>query len=439
LSSISKNTFKTLFRQVIGVLIQLFSVVIIARNLGVEGNGLYGIAILLPTFMSLLFSFGLNSSNIYLIGKKQYSLTTVYSSVILISIIIILIAMFCGFFSIYFFNTSLFPNVDFDILLIALCIFPFSFFYLLHLSFLQAIEDFSSYNIVSLVRPILFFCVILLLYYFKYLTLRNVILLSFVNSLISSFIATYFVYRKNFNFKIKAISKKYIIHALTYGFKSHITNLVAFINYRADMFLLNIFSTPIDVGIYYIGIQIVERMWILSSSMSTVLFPRFVKLQNDSKTRVLLITKAFRIVFLLTLLISILLIITGYYLIELIFGKQYIDSYVAIIILIPGVVFGAGSRILANSIAAKGKPELNMYTSLIAMVLNIFLNILFIPIYGFLGAALATSISYSLNLGLRIWLIKRIEPFFYLKDLFITKKDFCFIYNKSLGFINNRV
>lgn len=52
-------------------------------------------------------------------------------------------------------------------------------------------------------------------------------------------------------------------------------------------------------------------------------------------------------------------------------------------------------RILANDLYGRGKPELNIYVSLVSVMLNIILNILWIPKFGIAGAASATSARQS--------------------------------------------
>ena len=436
MSGVAVNSINTLVRQIVSVLVQLFSMIIIARELGVESNGKYALAILLPTFLAMFVTLGLNASNIYFIGKKTYSRSVIYSTSMIMSIVIILIGLLVGFSSIYFFGGYLFPNMNYKLLYLALFIFPFSFVFSIQLSFLQAIENFSDYNLVSLFRPILFFLFIITLYITGNLTLKYVVFISIVNPFLSFLFALYFISKNNLSIVFKSFSKKYMSRSLNYGIKSHLTNLVAFINYRADIFLLNFFSNPVSVGIYYVSIQIVERLWILSSSMSIVLFPRFVNLLNNDKERIDLVTKSFRLVIVLTFLASVLMIFFGMYFINVMFGVEYSNSYLAILCLIPGVVLGAGSRILANSIAATGRPELNMYTSFFVMLLNIILNIILIPKFGYLGAAISTSISYSINLTLRIWLINRIEYSFKIKNLIVNVDDFKFIYLKSKAMLN---
>lgn len=429
--SIAKNSKKTLIRQVISILIQLITITVIARTLGVEGNGKYAIAMLLPIFLAQFLSMGINSSIIYYIGNKENSDEEIYANSWIISLLIIVLGVVIGLFLIGFFQEKLFPNIEQDILYLSLVIFPFSFLYSNLLAFLQAKENFTTYNIASLTNAIVLFIIIISLYFLSLITIKNVIISGVLSLVISIVVTYYFVKKEKFTYVMNCISKKTIYKILSYGLRSHVSNLVTFVNYRADIFLLNLLSNPIAVGLYYVGVQIVERLWIVSSAMSTVLFPRFVALKEDDEARNEVVAKSFRIVVLLTLFASILLIAFGYLFIKILFGVEYLDAYYIILELLPGVILGAGSRILANAIAAKGKPEYNMYTSVVAMIINIILNIVLIPFYSFLGAAIATSIAYSLNTVMRIGLYKKVENDFSLKKLIISQTDIKYLIEKG--------
>jgi O-antigen/teichoic acid export membrane protein len=52
----------------------------------------------------------------------------------------------------------------------------------------------------------------------------------------------------------------YMKRAATYGIQAHISNILGFLNYRVDMFLVNWFLGPAAVGLYSVGVGIVEKL-----------------------------------------------------------------------------------------------------------------------------------------------------------------------------------
>ena len=98
-------------------------------------------------------------------------------------------------------------------------------------------------------------------------------------------------------------------------------------------------------------------------------------------------------------------------------------AFIPFFILLPGVIAGAGARIVSNDIAARGKPELNMYTAILTVSINIISNIVFIPIYGLKGAALATTLSYFLNLIIKLIIYWKETGVVFTEVIFIKLND----------------
>lgn len=69
-------------------------------------------------------------------------------------------------------------------------------------------------------------------------------------------------------------NKTYLKRAATYGMQAHLANILGFLNYRLDMFLVNSSLGPAAVGLYSVGVELVEKLWMVSHVASVVLFPR---------------------------------------------------------------------------------------------------------------------------------------------------------------------
>lgn len=180
-------------------------------------------------------------------------------------------------------------------------------------------------------------------------------------------------------------------------------------NYRADIFLVNLFLTPAATGIYVIAVQVSEKLWMPSQAASTVLLPRLSAMQQTPEARKDLMKKSFWEVSGFTVLTSGLVAIALYCFISPVFGEEYVEALPAFLWLLPGIIAGAGARIYANYIAAVGKPELNMYIAIGVVTVNVAGNVLLVPTYGILGAAWATSVAYCLNAVLKVWLVKKMQ------------------------------
>jgi len=96
-----------------------------------------------------------------------------------------------------------------------------------------------------------------------------------------------------------------------------------------------------------------------------------------------------------------------YFLLEPVFGDEYQASLEPFLWLLPGVIAGAGARVFSNAIAAIGRPEWNFYVSLLVVSINVLCNLLLIPLLGLVGAAIATTIAYGVNLLIKGYIVLR--------------------------------
>ena len=95
--------------------------------------------------------------------------------------------------------------------------------------------------------------------------------------------------------------------------------------------------------------------------------------------------------------------------IVLLYSPQFFSSVRPLQILLPGIAVGGADSILAHDIAGRGKPLVNSYISIIALIVNIILNIIWIPKFGIEGAAWASTISYGLTFVGRVLIYSRIS------------------------------
>lgn len=425
-NSIKSNSIKTLFRHILGILVQLINITIIARLLGPEGNGIYSLILLIPNFLALLFSMGFNTSIVYFIGKKEDDLNTIFNTSLFFITFLTIIIYSISYMILKSFSINIIKDVNENLLILGLALFPVLIINNTLVSFFHGLEKFKDLNILLLCQPIIYLVLLSILYLFNLFNLTNVLYLIIISYLFTTILALILMRKIHISFNFKNYSKKFLVKLLKYGFKTHIANLVSFVNYKADLYILSLFVSLSNIGIYAIAVQIVERLWVISKSFTTVLLPRFVQI-DSSQDRVNLISKSFRIILILTSFLAICLSLLGYQIISIIFGNEYLNAYYVILFILPGIIFGAGTKVLSSSISARGKPELNMYTSIISMIINIVLNFILIPIYDIYGAAISTTISYTCNTIFKIIIIKKLENNFENKLLIIQINDFKYI------------
>jgi O-antigen/teichoic acid export membrane protein len=423
LRELYKNVATTFGRQLSAGIIQLVTIAIIARTYGPEGNGVYAIALLLPTTLTALLNLGIAPANVYFLGSGKIATAIAWRSNLRIFVWIAIpgtllggMAILAGLFE------NWFPGVPMHLFMIALFAFPSSFFLTLTSSIFQGLQKFNQLNLIYFAQP---FVNLICITFFALIGARDIfwLLISYLFASITTIIIAVY--------SLMPLLKKtgsnfpgHIRASINYGYKAHLSNILAFVNYKADIFLVNFFIGPAGTGLYVIAVQLVERLWILSQAVSTVLLPRLSQLSNDECKRNTLTPLVSRLVLAITLFGALCLAIVGYPLIIAFFGNDFRDAYIPLLLLLPGIVAGSGARVLANDIAARGRPELNMYTSFIVVTANIIGNIILIPTYGLIGAAIATSAAYTLNFILRLAVHRYFTAVPVLNSIIATRRDF---------------
>ena len=73
--------------------------------------------------------------------------------------------------------------------------------------------------------------------------------------------------------------------AMRFGSKTYPANVLQFLNFRLDLFLLNALATTADVGRYSVAVSVTSVMWLLPRALSAVVFPRVAHLSAGEAAR----------------------------------------------------------------------------------------------------------------------------------------------------------
>ena len=180
----------------------------------------------------------------------------------------------------------------------------------------------------------------------------------------------------------------------SYGLRAHPANVLAYLGYRLDVFLVDGFKGAAAVGLYGAGVVVVEGLWMPSQAISTALFPTIAAERTESTRRQITPLVVRSTLWLTSILAAILFVAAGP-VIDLLYSSRFSASAAVVRILVPGIVLFAAARVLGNDIAARGRPLVNSVVASASVLFNIGLNVVLIPRYGINGAAWASTGSYA--------------------------------------------
>jgi len=403
--------------------------IIIARILGPEGRGIYFLAMLLPSLLITFGNFGIGQASIFYIGKRKYSSEEVLGSNIILSLLFGISGFLVGLTIVLLFRDSLFPGIARIYLILALLALPLEFFLIFVGYFLLGLQRIKEFNFINIIQSfILLLLLLILLLGFKF-GIKTTITANILSCFIGVIILFYLTKKIKGAIHLSC-NKFYVKDAFKYGFKVYLVNFISFLHYRIDIFLINLLLNPLAVGFYSIAVALAEKIWLISQSAALVLFPR-VSSETDKKRLKEFTPLVCRSILLITSLGAILLFFLARMLIIFFYSNKFSNSVLPFQILLIGAVAISGWKILANDIHGRGKPELNIYVSATSVVLNVFLNIIWIPKYGIVGAAWATSLSYSFAFIVITILYSKISGN-YIWSVILPKKDDFYLYKNLL-------
>lgn len=425
--SFAKNSLNTLVSNMIIIAIGFVTSVIISNQLGPQLQGVYNLAILMPTMMYSFLNFGQDVSMLFYLSNKTITKKDAINNMIPMVIVYSIVSTLLGLIFIVLFKERIFKDIPFITLAFALIISPLTYLNNMLSSVLKSEGRFKSLNKIQVINKFIYFAICTTL--FLFVNVNIVILANIIILLISILTIWKRIAIKRFK---PIFNKEFQRNNISYGFKSYLSNMITFLNYRVDSFIISAMSTTVNVGQYSLAVSLVEQVWIFSTSISTVMFPYVTSIENDEeKSKVTSTT--FKIVMLFTLIVIAFLYFTADFLITLIYDNRYVDSIAPFKVLLVGIFSLSLGRILANDIAARGKPELNALSNFVGLIINVVLNVILIPKIGIVGAAVATSVSYTVT-----------STMFVISFLKLTKLRVVdlFIFSKSevkliTGFVKN--
>ena len=414
-------------RQIFTALIGLLLVVLVARFYGPEGNGVFAVALLLPSTLIQILNLGLPSSNVFFLGKNLNLIKEIFILNFWITLILCIFGIFVGAVLITFFHDVLFPGIDYNLLWIALLCFPLGLIQTIVNSLFHALEKFRLYNILLILPPVTLVASLLCLISVEETEIKYLVGSQLFSSIITTIVSVYWIRKIDLSDKLDLQLQDLSRQLIKFGIKSHLSNLVSFINYKIDIFLTNFFLGPIAVGIYVIAVSLSERLWIFSHSASAVIFPRLTRMSNNESERKSLTPMISRWVLFITLIFACISFYIIDFLVQFFFGSEYLEASLVYFLLLPGVLFLSCSRVLSNDIASRGKPEFNLFISFTVLAIGIIGNLILIPIFQLEGAACATSISYFFHLLFTIKVYNKLSNNTFLDSLLIKYTDIIYI------------
>ena len=184
--------------------------------------------------------------------------------------------------------------------------------------------------------------------------------------------------------------------ALAFAVPCYAANLAQFLNYKLDVFVVGFFAGTASVGRYTLAVSLGQLLWLMSNSVASVLLPK-VAASTDDGGSIRHTARVTRLSLWATAACGLALAVLATQAIPLLYGDAFRPSIMALVWLLPGIVVFSVANVLAAYIAGIGKPRLNLIVSGVSLIVTIALDLALIPNLNIVGAAIASTVSYSLS------------------------------------------
>ena len=391
-----RNIEITLTTEISILIVSLTIGIMISRILGPERRGIYTLLLLLPHMAIKFGTLGIDIANVYFIGKEKFKLEDIKANSLTLSWVISFIAICILVLYNQYVGFDEINRVDPRYFYLALPLIPLAILNVLLRSILLGLNKIGRFNCANAIKPVLAISLLCLLYLIYDIDIFTAVMIQIISGMGAIGFILFNVkpeIKLNFNTKL-------FRESVNYGVKGYTANLMTFLNYRLDMFLIMYLLSMKELGYYSISVMIAEQLSFVSVASAIVLFPR-VSSQKANEENITPVVC--RVNFLITLLGGGCLALIAKPGISWAFTESFSPAVIPLCYLIPGVVALSISKILASDLSGRGKIHYSMYISSVALVCNIILNIVLIPQYGISGAAVASSVTYVLNSVLFIY------------------------------------
>ncbi len=205
--------------------------------------------------------------------------------------------------------------------------------------------------------------------------------------------------KKIFHFSDKTIPNISIYKKMfSFSWPLVLTHFLVMIMAWTDTIMIGYFKNASEVGIYNAAIPTAQILYVIPYAFSFLFVPIltdfYAKKEWSSFNHLFYTTTKW--IFMINIIPLIIFVFFSKEVIQTLFGIYYVNSAVPLLILSIGYFMNYLVMNATNTLIIFKKTKLIFIDLLIATFLNIILNYLLIPHYGGRGAAIATSISFTL-------------------------------------------
>jgi O-antigen/teichoic acid export membrane protein len=387
------NVAITLVGQVGIIGLGTFTGVMAARLLGPQGRGELAALTLWPSLLVFLSGMGINQSVAFHMGQRRYGPNELCTASTVFGLAVSLCVFLVGLVVVPLALTQYSPNIR-SLALVFLAASPLIWLGGVPSSIMQGRVDMVSFVMLRAAAPFAYATGLGLLFWLNRPYLRDVVACQILGFALALGLGTWLLFarmRIKFTWENSAS-----VSLLKFGLKTHLGDLSSYLNRSADQLVLSLFVAPRELGLYTVAVTMASVLGLFPEAVGLVTFATGANSSSQDARK--LVADSFRACLVWLLVLSSVMFFAAPVLITLLFGSAFAESALACRILLPGMVALGLNRVLFDSARALNEPSLPSYAEGFATLVTFTCLYLLLPRFGFVGAAIASTLAYAASL-----------------------------------------
>ncbi len=389
-TELRRNVLETYGTRLLVVAVTFATAIVVARELGPTGRGLYAVAATLGAIGAQFGNLGLHASNIYYVSKDRTLLPALVGNTLAVVLLACVVASLSGI------GLVLWPKlspIHGTLLLLALASVPVGLAYLLIQGLLLGINEVRAYNSIECAGKILalvLVCILALLHggtvelYFG-MTLLSV-LVTFLWALLRL---------RRGSAEPPKLSLAVFRQSIGIGFRAYTIAYFGFLLMRIDLLMVKYMLGATEAGYYSISQVLAENTMMFPVVVGLLLFPK-LSATKEKEEKVRLANKAVLVTAALMLPVVVIAAFAAGPIISIAFGRNFLPAVAPFAWLMPGTYFLGIETVMVQLLNSEGFPPIIVAAWIADTIVNVAANFWAIPRYGITGASAVSSVCYFL-------------------------------------------
>ena len=370
--------------------------IVLGRELGPEGLGVYTLAFTIYLFGMQFAAFGIGSALTKYVAEfiddqitiRKYVSSGMTSSIITGALMGVVLFLLAPYIAVSFFKV---PELEGALQLIAIC-YPFIAVQKAVLGTLNGFRRMHLYALLNIVQNVSVVVISLVLVLVYGWGVQGAVIGLVASTIFIGILCPYLI-RTDIALDLSLWNIPALRATTVFGFYVVLANSIGFLNTNINSILIGYYLNPIEVGIFAVAALLAQTLMLVPTAVQAVTNPVTANLYGKGDLRGVrsVFYSTLKKSFIISAGSAVLLAVCGPYIISLLFGEKFLTSYIPLLVLLLGYVIGASFAAVGTTLSSIGKVHILYRISIVCVVLNIILNILLIPSFGITGAAIATS------------------------------------------------